>query len=72
MRRPNCGHTEGGTNRDGLVVDLHDCDYVEARNALIPEAEREALAASPLPMVQARVFMQAMSRLAREQGLARQ
>ena len=72
MRRPDWAHTEGGQTRDGLAVDLHDCDYVDARNALIPAAEREALAASPLPMVQARVFMQAMSRLAREQGLARQ
>lgn len=33
MIRPNCTHSEGGR---------HDCDYVDARNSLIPEATREA------------------------------
>lgn len=33
MIRPNCTHPEGPH---------HDCDYVDARNSLIPQATREA------------------------------
>ena len=36
-----CRHTEGSFTRDGQTwVDKHDCAYVDARNRLIPTAER--------------------------------
>ena len=43
----NCDHTEGLVQMPGLPttrlpVDKHDCAYVNARNALIPEAEKIA------------------------------
>jgi hypothetical protein len=64
-------------NKAGEVVDKHDCDYVAARNRLIPRAEAEAEAAvarstatGPARSMEfARAFMAAMNRLAIEAGL---
>ena len=46
MRKPNCTHPEGKIEdlltRQSRPVDGHDCDYVDARTALIPTAERIA------------------------------
>src|SRR5262249_40968942 len=74
MKNAACKHEERHTRADGAVVDRHDCDYVLARNALIPEAERMASAVTPpndRPMLWAREFMLAMDRLARQRGLVR-
>lgn len=39
-----CRHTEGLDDQGNPVrFDRHDCAYVEARNRLIPEAERRAM-----------------------------
>lgn len=78
-----CRHVEGCkpfVNRYGNAfpaVDMHDCGYVEARNALIPAADAEArrhpkvLAAEGPAREQefARQFFAAMERLAARAGL---
>lgn len=79
-----CQHSEGSITRtDGTarIVLGHDCRYVDARNALIPEAERRASAiiraARPLDgdptklMGWTAAFMQAMNELAIERGIVK-
>ena len=82
-RKMNCTHPEG-RDQDGLPLkhDDHDCDYVDARNALIPKAERiasqEAVRLVPEGSVGLelrrdaawnRAFHAAMDALAAENGL---
>lgn len=72
MIRSHCTHKEGPQ---------HDCDYVEARNALIPTAEVAAHRAvnaigldanhPPGSMMFGRRFFAEMNMLAMERGLAR-
>ena len=80
-RRSNCNHQEGHIVReDGsrVAVAGHDCDYVDARNALIPQAEKMADAATrtelkdPPPDLRrtqtwSRQFLKAMDTLAQRE-----
>lgn len=74
-RRSSCTHPEG-RREDGtpLPNDRHDCAYVDARNALIPQAERlaaEAVGDAGPGGAWSREFHAAMNRLAVEHGLVR-
>lgn len=81
---PNCNHEEGYIKDDHGVrvrrVPGHDCAYVNARNALIPEAERvanrdalmevpEGDASPRYKSVWDRKFHAAMNNLAQQRGL---
>jgi len=83
MRRTNCNHSEG-RDEGGFPLpgDSHDCDYVDARNRLIPQAEKIAIGVAcqeiSLPenrgsnkwdQAWVRAFHAAMTKLARETGL---
>jgi hypothetical protein len=70
-------------NKSGVEVDLHDCDYVDARNALLVRAEREARAevsaklrtvddreAATVAQSFSRTFITTMNRLAVDAGIA--
>jgi hypothetical protein len=74
--REGCDPTHAGRepikDRSGIAVDAHGCDYVNARNMLIPAAERAVAAQGISPMsgsLYSRAFMTAMDRLAAEDGL---
>lgn len=77
MRYQSCNHreryliNESGT-RTGIEVDAHDCDYVDARNALITAAERMASEKEkPNTQEWSRLFLEAMDKLARERKLVK-
>ena len=77
MRRPNCTHSEGhlfdANGQPATVVNAHDCDYVDARNALIPTAMRMATQAVGVERRSSgewsRQFLAAMDELARKCGM---
>ena len=46
----------------------HDCNYVKARNKLIPEAANEASEHSRNPYQWTRKFVEVMDRLVRQSG----
>lgn len=78
MKRMDCKHSErylvdARGYRTGIEVNAHDCDYVDARNALIPAAERAATetGAARTSHEWSRQFVAAMDRLARECGLVK-
>jgi hypothetical protein len=78
----DCKHREGCDpthssrepikNKAAVDVDVHDCDYVNARNRLIARAElevgRQGISAN-MGAAYSRAFMIAMDRLAVEAGL---
>lgn len=78
-KRQDCNHSEqylldaSGLHRSGIEVNAHDCDYVDARNALIPAAMRMAseTSAERKSHEWSRQFVAAMDRLARERGLVK-
>ena len=78
MKRRDCNHDEqyllnACGNRDGREVNAHDCDYVDARNALIPAAMRAASETGALRNSHelSRQFVAAMERLVRECGMVK-
>lgn len=80
-----CMHNEGRfgatpiKNKTGEVVDAHNCDYVNAREKLIPHAEaiarrevgRQQVGGPAADMVFSRAFSVAMDRLAVDAGLTK-
>ena len=78
MKRRDCNHNEQYLldaigRRSGVQVNAHDCDYVDARNALIPVAMRAASETGALQNSHewSRQFVAAMERLVRERGLVK-